>query len=104
MKAAFGSESAAGAGAPVFDVTHNIASGSTALAATQPAGSAGGVTPSKFSRKILVGPGHGGVGVGVGEGASVDVGVGVAEAVAVGVGDGEGAPPLQKTWTVSILQ
>src|SRR4029079_2189988 len=48
--------------------------------------------------KMLVGLGHRGVGLGVG------VGVGGTVAVAVGVGVGVGAPPLQKSWTVSILQ
>ena len=86
MKAEFGRESAAGAGNPEFEVTQSTASGSTALAATHPAGSAGGVTPSKFSKKILVGFGHGGVGVDVGTG----VGGIVAVAVAVGVGDAVG--------------
>ena len=33
----------------VVDVTHNIESGLTALVATHPVGSAGAVTPSKFS-------------------------------------------------------
>src|SRR6266446_6655741 len=83
MKAELGVESATGVGSPEFEVTHRIPSGSTALAAVHPAGSAGTVTPSKFSKKTLVGFGHGGVGVtaGVGDGASVAV------AVAVGVGD-----------------
>ena len=102
--------------------------------ATQPAGRAGATTPSKFSLKIFVGLPHSGVGVtigvkvavGVGEavavavGVAVLVGVGEAVAVAVGVavlvgvevavavnvdvGDGVGTPPLQKIWTLSILQ
>jgi hypothetical protein len=50
MKAALGSESATGVGTPEFDVTHSGA-GPTAFIAAQPAGSAGGVTLSKFSLK-----------------------------------------------------
>jgi hypothetical protein len=46
--AAFGSESAGGAGSPAFEVTHG-GSGPLAFVAVHPAGSAGGVTPSKFS-------------------------------------------------------
>src|SRR5204863_6928918 len=84
-KAALGKESATGAGTPEFEVIHNIPSVPAALAATHPVGSSGGVTSSKFSRKILVGFGHGGVGVGVGVGAGVGVGVGEADAVAVAV-------------------
>src|SRR5438105_7026872 len=47
-----------------------------------------------------------GVGVGVAGtvGVAVAVAVAVAVGVAVGVAEGEGAPPLQKSWTVSILQ
>src|ERR1044071_2797024 len=82
-KAAFGNESAEGVGAPEFQVTQKTESGLTAFVAVHPAGSAGTVTPSKFSRKIVVGFGHGGVGVEVG----VGVGAIVAVAVAVGVGD-----------------
>jgi hypothetical protein len=49
--AALGSESAGGAGNPEFELCHKTISGSTALVAVHPAGSAGGVTPSKFSLK-----------------------------------------------------
>jgi len=42
--------------------------------------------------------------VGVGEAVAVAVGVEVAVAVDVDVGDGVGTPPLQKIWTLSILQ
>src|SRR2546430_1265731 len=87
MKAEFGAESADGVGAPEFEVTHNIPSGSVKLVAIQPAGNAGTVTPSKFSKKMLVGLGHGGAGVGVGLGGIVAVAVPVA--VAVAVADGE---------------
>jgi len=58
-----------------------------AFDATQPPGSAGAVTPSKFSFNTV--PAHGGVPVGVADGA--DVGVAVAVDVAVGVG--AGVPP-----------
>src|SRR5204863_2768157 len=94
MEAALGAESATGAGTPVLEVTQNGAA-PAALTAIQPAGSAGGVTLSKFSLKVpLHGIGVGvvvGVGVGVGVGVAVGVGVGVtgvpvAVAVAVGVG------------------
>ena len=72
-------------------MTHNIPSGFMALAATHPAGSAGAVTPSKFSLKEP----HG---VGVGVGGTVDVavgdGVGGTVAVAVGVGDGVSGGPV----------
>ena len=56
--AAFGDESKDGNGSPSFEVTHNMPSGSIALLAAQPAGSAGGVTPSKFSLKTVVGLRH----------------------------------------------
>src|SRR5436190_458255 len=65
----------------VVEVTHKIPSGFMTLAATQPAGNAGAVTPSKFSLKTV--PAHG-------------LPVAVAVAVAVGVGDGGvpvAAPP-----------
>jgi len=55
MKAALGSESATGVGTPEFDVTHSGA-GPCAFIAAQPAGSAGGVTLSKFSLKGTHGP------------------------------------------------
>ena len=47
-KAALGSESTGGVGVPAFEVTQSGA-GPSAFAAVHPAGSAGGVTPSKFS-------------------------------------------------------
>jgi len=46
-KAAFGNESAAGAGRPELEVTHN-GEGPVAFVAVQPAGRFGVVTPSKF--------------------------------------------------------
>src|SRR6478735_839361 len=49
--AALGSESATGVGVPEFEVTQSMPSPVTAFAATHPGGSAGGVTPSKFSLK-----------------------------------------------------
>jgi hypothetical protein len=56
--AAFGEESKGGNGSPSFEVTHNMPSGSIALLAVQPGGSAGGVTPSKFSLNTVVGLRH----------------------------------------------
>src|SRR3954465_4864793 len=53
-----------------------------ALLATQPAGKAGAVTPSKFSVQVP--------GTGVGLGVAVGVGAGVGVGVATGVGDGVG--------------
>jgi hypothetical protein len=50
MNAALGGESATGVGTPELEVTHSGA-GPDALTATHPAGSAGGVTLSKFSLK-----------------------------------------------------
>jgi hypothetical protein len=58
-------------GTPEFEVTQNIASGSTALAAAHPEGSVGGVTPSKFWLKTATGFGHG-VGVSVGSALELD--------------------------------
>jgi hypothetical protein len=56
-------------------VTHNMASGLTALEAVQHTGRAGAVTPSKFSLKTMpvqgVGDGDG-VGVGVGDGVAAE--------------------------------
>src|SRR6266478_3408825 len=49
--AALGSESAGGAGNPEFEVCQNTPSGLMGFVAAHPAGSAGGVTPSKFSPK-----------------------------------------------------
>jgi len=71
MNAAFGAESATGTGNPEFEVTQSIASGSTALAATQSTGSAGGVTPSKFWLKTATGLEHG-VGADVGSALEFD--------------------------------
>jgi hypothetical protein len=56
--AALGAESAGGNGSPSFEVTQNMPSGSIALVAVHPGGSAGGVTPSKFSLNTVVGSGH----------------------------------------------
>ena len=47
----------------VVEVTQRIPSPATALAASQPAGSAGAVTPSKFSEKLAQGVGVEVVGV-----------------------------------------
>jgi hypothetical protein len=55
---ALGAESAGGNGSPSFEVTQNMLSGSIALVAVHPGGSAGGVTPSKFSLNTVVGSGH----------------------------------------------
>ena len=52
MNAALGGESAGGIGTPEFDVTQS-GGGPCAFVATQPGGSAGGVTLSKFSRNSL---------------------------------------------------
>ena len=79
----------------VVDVTQS-GPAPCALTATQPAGRAGAITPSKFSVNIVL---HGvaeGVGVGVPDGVAVGVGdgvivgVGVADGVTVGVGVGAG--------------
>jgi hypothetical protein len=51
-KAAFGIESAGGVGTPELEVTHSGA-GPAAFVAVHPAGSAGGVTPSKFWLNIV---------------------------------------------------
>ena len=59
----------------VVEVTHRTPLPGIGFVATQPGGSAGAVTPSKFSVRQEMG-------VGVGEGVPVEV------AVAVGVGDG----------------
>ena len=53
MNAALGDVSKAGVGLPEFEVTHSGAR-PMALVAVQPAGSAGAVTPSKFSWNIGV--------------------------------------------------
>jgi hypothetical protein len=55
INAALGGESATGVGTPEFDVTQSGA-GPCAFVATHPAGSAGGVTPSKFSLNVMHGP------------------------------------------------
>ena len=94
IHAEFGSESAAGVGAPAAEVCHRVASLPAALLATQPEGNAGAVTPSKFSKKVWVGLGQSGDGVAVGVGLAVAVAVAVPVAVAVevavlvAVGDG----------------
>src|SRR5690242_14041056 len=53
-KAEFGGESEAGGGWPEFEVTHSGGS-PWSFGAVQPAGSVGGVTPSKFSLNVVVG-------------------------------------------------
>jgi hypothetical protein len=55
INAAFGGESATGVGTPEFDVTQSGVE-PCAFVATHPAGSAGGVTPSKFSLNDTHGP------------------------------------------------
>ena len=86
----FGSSTKAELGAEQGDTVEVTQSGAgpEALAAVHPAGSAGAITPSKFSLKTVVAFGHGGVADGVGDG----VGVGGTVAVAVAVGVGEGVP------------
>ena len=59
MNAALGGESAGGIGTPEFDVTQS-GGGPCAFVATQSGGSAGGVTPSKFSAECTVGSRQGG--------------------------------------------
>ena len=105
MDAALGAESAGGAGTPAFDVPQNGADPAR-LKANHPAGNAGGTALSKFSVNVPEQATGVGVtdGVGVGDGEGVPATVAVAVAVAVGVGDGLDAPPLQKNWTLSILQ
>jgi hypothetical protein len=51
--AAFGAESAAGAGFPLVDVVHSGAA-PCGFVAVQPAGRVGAVTPSKFALKAVV--------------------------------------------------
>src|SRR5437762_1821057 len=89
-KASFGAVSGV-----VVEVTHSIPSGFIPLVATQPAGSAGATTPSKFcANAVLHGPAVGvgdatvAVGVAVAVDVAVAVAVGVTVAVAVGVGLG----------------
>jgi hypothetical protein len=53
-KAAFGGVSAGGVGMPELDVCHS-GGGPSAFVAVQPAGNAGGVTPSKFSLNVVSG-------------------------------------------------
>ena len=53
-KAAFGAVSKGGVGIPVCDVVQSGA-GPWSFVAVQPGGSAGGVTPSKFSLNVVVG-------------------------------------------------
>jgi hypothetical protein len=52
MDAAFGSVSAGGLGTPSFDVTQR-GGGPSRFVASQFAGNAGGVTPSKFSLTVI---------------------------------------------------
>jgi hypothetical protein len=54
--AALGGESATGVGSPEFDDCQKMLSGLIAFDAAHPAGSAGGVTPSKFSPNGTHGP------------------------------------------------
>src|SRR5437762_4914471 len=71
------------------EVTHMTPSPGSGFVAVQPAGSAGAVTLSQFSR-------HGPAGVGVGDpppGVEVAVAVAVGPGVPLGLGDGPG-PPL----------
>src|SRR6266850_789475 len=73
----------------VVAVTHITPSPAIGFVATHPAGSAGAVTPSKFSM-------HGGAADGLGEGGAtvaVAVAVGVGDTPGVGVGVGTGVPP-----------
>src|SRR5438105_6767064 len=78
-KASFGAVSGV-----VVEVTHKIPSGFIALAATQPAGKAGAVTPSKLSFNTV--PAHVGDGDAVPPTVAVVVAVAVAVAVGVAVG------------------
>jgi hypothetical protein len=67
MNAALGGVSAGGPGTPLFDVTQS-GGGPSAFVASHPAGNAGGVRLSKFSRKLAgtqQKPGHDAVAVGV---------------------------------------
>ena len=92
IKAALG-----GLAGVVVEVTHRVPSPGSGFDATQPAGRAGAVTPSKFSTHGPDGLGLGGIdGVGVGTG-GVPPAVAVAVAVGVGLGvtgvaEGTGAP------------
>src|SRR5450631_1351304 len=79
-------------------VTHRVPSPGSGFVATQPAGSAGAVTPSKCSTQgpdgVVLGLGvglAGGVGVGVPAGVGDGVPPGVGDGVPPGVGDG--VPP-----------
>ena len=54
IHAAFGGESAGGDGTPAFEVCQKIPSGSIAFVAVHPAGSVGGVTPSKVSANTVI--------------------------------------------------
>src|SRR5205809_7734614 len=88
MNAALGAESGV-----LVDVTQRMPSGLVALLATHPAGSAGAVTPSKFSESPVphgVGVGGPAVAVGVGVAVGGGVGVGVQPGQIVGVGNGVG--------------
>ena len=85
----------------VVEVTHMVPSPGSGFDATQPAGSAGAVTPSKFSTHGPVGVGLVD-GVGVGGGGvpppGVDVAVAVGVAVPLGVAEGTGGP-LPRSYT-----
>src|SRR6266540_2129583 len=84
--AAFGGESAGGDGSPEFEVCQSMPSGLIPLLAVQPAGSAGGVTKSKFSNNAHP--------------TGVDVGVAVGVAVGVGLGGlPSRKPTIWKTWS-----
>jgi hypothetical protein len=56
-KAAFGGVSKGGVGMPELEVSHS-GGGPSAFVAVQPAGRAGGVTPSKFSVNVVSGTAH----------------------------------------------
>ena len=75
MKAALGAVSGV-----MVEVTQSVPSPGSGFVATQPAGSAGAVTPSKFSLQITVPTQGVGVGVGV---VGVGVGVGVGQTPSV---------------------
>ena len=72
MNAALGGESAGGIGTPELDVTHN-GGGPCAFVATQPGGSAGGVTPSKFSAKCHSGSNQADTIGGLGAGTAAEI-------------------------------
>src|SRR6187551_190716 len=78
----------------VVEVTHSVPSPGSMFEATQPAGRAGAITPSKFSLKIV--PAHVAVGVAVPPAVAVAVAVALAfaDAVAVAVAVGVGGPAV----------